>query len=82
MRGLRCAGGIAAEFKGNKIVNMSHPNYRNAGIIDYRSLDKLERDAERFHWRVEKIFGREITMIVVAYNRNGHRTARIVQSCL
>lgn len=63
-------------------MNISHPNYRNAGIIDYRSLDKLERDAERFHWRVEKIFGREITMIVVAYNRNGHRTARIVQSCL
>ncbi|HXF16012.1 MAG TPA: hypothetical protein VN496_03355 [Burkholderiales bacterium] len=63
-------------------MNINHPNYRNAGIIDYRSIDKLERDADRFHWRLEKISGREMTMIVVAYNRNGHPTARIVQSCL
>jgi hypothetical protein len=62
-------------------INITHPNYRNAGIIDYRSLADLERDAERFHWRVENIGG-EMTMIVVAYNRNGHPTARIVQSCL
>jgi len=69
-------------IQGEQTVNINHPNYRNAGIIDYRSIDKLERDADRFHWRLEKISGREMTMIVVAYNRNGHPTARIVQSCL
>jgi hypothetical protein len=62
-------------------VNINHPNYRDAGIIDYPSLEHLERDAERFHWRLEKNFGHEMTMIVVAYNRNGHPTARVVQSC-
>ena len=61
-------------------MKVSHPNYRNAGIIDYRSLKDLERDAGRFHWRLVR-FGQEMKMIVIAYNRNGHPTARIVQSC-